>query len=225
MSDLEVVRKRVGEIIKNKGYTYRDISLKIGRKDSYIQQYVKYGLPRRLNELDRKKLCQILNMNEDDLIDDELKSTTDSYTGNIGLGSAEVAARDYIDVDILSYKASNKYQGEIIGKMWLNYTEFGNWCYTNPYNLKIIRQDSDSMEPSITSGNLVIYDSSIRDYIGDGIYIVRIGAIVQVKRIQMESGLLFTIKSDNDLYEDINYHREDIEIMGRATYNLGGEKL
>ena len=74
MSDLEVVRKRVGEIIKNKGYTYRDISLKIGRKDSYIQQYVKYGLPRRLNELDRKKLCQILNMNEDDLIDDELKS-------------------------------------------------------------------------------------------------------------------------------------------------------
>jgi len=225
MSDLEVVRKRVGEIIKNKGYTYRDISLKIGRKDSYIQQYVKYGLPRRLNELDRKKLCQILNMNEDDLIDDELKSTTDSYTGNIGLGSAEVAARDYIDVDILSYKASNKYQGEIIGKMWLNYTEFGNWCYTNPYNLKIIRQDSDSMEPSITSGNLVIYDSSIRDYIGDGIYIVRIGAIVQVKRIQMESGLLFTIKSDNDLYEDINYHREDIEIMGRATYNLGGERL
>lgn len=225
MSDFETIRIKLADIIHKKGYNFRELSLKIGRKDSYIQQYIKYGLPRRLNEIDRKKICHILNINEEDLIDDELKITQTNFNANVGVSYSELAGRDYVDIDILSYKASNKYQGEIIGKMWLNFTEFGNWYYTNPFNLKIIRQESDSMEPKISIGNLVLFDASIKKYIGEGVYVIRVGSIVQIKRIQMESGHWFTLKSDNELYQDINCHINDLEIMGRATYCLGGERL
>ena len=56
MANLDEIRKIVDDYIGKRGYTYRDISLKIGRKDSYIQQYIKYGFPKRLNEVDRKKI-------------------------------------------------------------------------------------------------------------------------------------------------------------------------
>ena len=225
MPNLETVRTRLSEIIQQKGYNFRELSLKIGRKDSYIQQYVKYGLPRRLNEIDRKKICQILNINEDDLIDDELRKTTTTFNANAGIPCSDMALRDYINIDVISYKASNKYQGDIIGKMWLNYTEFGTWYQSNPFNLKIIRQESDSMEPTISANNLVLYDSSIKQYQGDGVYVVRVGAVVQIKRIQMQSGSYFTLKSDNPIYEDISYHIRDMEIMGKVTYCLKGNSI
>ena len=82
MSDFETIRIKLADIIHKKGYNFRELSLKIGRKDSYIQQYIKYGLPRRLNEIDRKKICHILNINEEDLIDDELKITQTNFNAN-----------------------------------------------------------------------------------------------------------------------------------------------
>ena len=42
MANLETIRKRLAKLITEKGHTYREVSLKIGRKDSYIQQYIKY---------------------------------------------------------------------------------------------------------------------------------------------------------------------------------------
>ena len=71
MADLQTIRKRLEKYILDSNHTFREVSLKIGRKDSYIQQYVKYGFPKRLNEVDRKKVCQLLNISEKELIDDE----------------------------------------------------------------------------------------------------------------------------------------------------------
>lgn len=56
MADIEEIRRKIDRLISEKGFNYRDVSLKIGRKDSYIQQYVKYGYPRRLKEIDRMLL-------------------------------------------------------------------------------------------------------------------------------------------------------------------------
>ena len=47
MADLNGIRKKLEKKILAGGHTFREVSLKIGRKDSYIQQYIKYGFPKR----------------------------------------------------------------------------------------------------------------------------------------------------------------------------------
>ena len=80
MPSLEDIRTYLKEEIERNGFSFRDISLKIGRKDSYIQQYIKYGFPKRLSEIDRKKIALMLNIDEKELIDEELSEVIEELS-------------------------------------------------------------------------------------------------------------------------------------------------
>ena len=102
MADLQEIRKRLERFIEQSGLSYREISLKIGRKDSYIHQYIKYGFPKRLNELDRKKICRMLNVDEKELIDDELIKTVRNLPAAFEGDDLRDISDDYVNIDILA---------------------------------------------------------------------------------------------------------------------------
>jgi len=221
MADLLSVRKKLEKHIISSGHTFREISLKIGRKDSYIQQYIKYGFPKRLNEVDRKRICQVLNIEEKELLDDELLRNGVPETPLIKLSELEGNARDYICIDIIEPRVGEAISNSrVIGRMAFNYKEFYGWCNGNPYNLKIIRLNSDNMEPSVPSGSLILYDSSLMEYTGDGLYLVQFDNRISLKRLQKTSADSYLLKSENPRYQDIRCPTDEVIILGRAINSL-----
>jgi phage repressor protein C with HTH and peptisase S24 domain len=59
----ELILKRLGEV----GLTMSEASHLINRNASYLQQFLKRGIPTELHERDRGKLAQLLNLSEDEL--------------------------------------------------------------------------------------------------------------------------------------------------------------
>jgi len=225
MADLLAIRKRLEKAILTQGHTFREVSLKIGRKDSYIQQYIKYGFPKRLNELDRCKVCHLLNIAEEELMDDDLKqnSSRDTLFQEIeGIGEL---AQEFSVIDILAPRGGDPLSLMTIGKFAINQKEFYGWLNGNPLNLRILRQTGDSMEPTIGSGSLVIYDTEQREYTGEGIYLIDYDNHLAFKRLQKYGGDVYVIKSENPRYQDIRCADNEFKILGRAVNALSARSL
>ena len=78
MEDIESVRKKIARLIDKKGLNYAYVSRAIGKNIAYIQQFIKNGSPRRLGEIERRKLAQILEVDEQELTDLPLKNSSNS---------------------------------------------------------------------------------------------------------------------------------------------------
>ncbi len=225
MANLELVRHKLDKYIAKQGYTYREISLKIGRKDSYIQQYIKYGFPKRLSEIDRKKICQILNVEEKELIDDELLSKTIPTSSILTTNDIITPPQDFTNIDIYTPKHGYDLYQCLIGRIGINYKEFNVLRNANPFYVKIIRHDGDSMSPTIENSALVIYDTSINSFSVDGIYVIKYHDTIEVKRIQKISSTSYLIISDNKKYKKIIANSDEIEFLGIATGYLNYHPL
>lgn len=68
-------------------------------------------------------------------------------------------------------------------------------------DLAVLRVSGDSMQPTLQDGDTVLVDKSVRRVGRDGLYIIRSGDELQVKRVAAhpQTGTL-TIKSDNPAY-------------------------
>lgn len=78
----------------------------------------------------------------------------------------------------------------------------------------------DSMEPTLTSGDVVLIDKSRAARADDGVYVLRIGEAVKVKRVQFLAGQKLKIVSDNKAYEPetIDPKKEDVKIIGQVVW-------
>ncbi len=76
MENTEEIRKKISRLILERGLNYAQVSLAIGKNIAYIQQYIKNGSPRRLGEVERHKLAQILHVDEQELTDLSLNVAT-----------------------------------------------------------------------------------------------------------------------------------------------------
>jgi len=225
MADIETVRQKLAERILDSGHSFREISLKIGRKDSYIQQYIRYGFPKRLSEIDRRRVCHVLNMDEKELIDDELITKGIERPSKISLVDSLDNPTDYVTIDIYAPRPNVKLRNSIVGQVALNFKEFPDWCGSHPHKLRLLRINSDYMKPTLDIGSLVLYDTESGQFQGDGIYVITINNLTQVKRIQQTSKETFVLKNDNPNYQDVACNRDDFIIHGRAISNITSRKL
>src|SRR3546814_14673076 len=64
MDESQDARTTLDRLIVERGENYSDISRLIGRNPAYIQQFIKRGTPRRLDEEDRRIIAQFLGISE-----------------------------------------------------------------------------------------------------------------------------------------------------------------
>ena len=55
--DSTAIRSRLDALIASRGEDYASLSRLLGRNASYVQQFIKRGVPRRLSESDRRILA------------------------------------------------------------------------------------------------------------------------------------------------------------------------
>lgn len=225
MADIEEIRKKVDKLITSKGFNYRDISLKIGRKDSYIQQYVKYGYPRRLKEIDRSRLARLLDIDDTELMDDEIIASKASGLSNDKLDIiSDIIKNSNSDengleaIDILTPQLSdNGVSDMVIGKQYISRNILEDITSSDSKNIKIVKITGDSMKPSINPGDYVWLDTSYTLPETDGLYLFPSGRDINIKRIQispLDSSV--EISSDNQKYKTYkaqNY--KELKVLGK----------
>ena len=60
----DAIREHIDEIIKQKGFSYNKLSILIGKQQSYMFQFIKRKTPKRLDEVTRRQLAEILDVDD-----------------------------------------------------------------------------------------------------------------------------------------------------------------
>ena len=87
-------------------------------------------------------------------------------------------------------------------------------------DLSAITVEGDSMEPLLNDGDEILVDRSSRPF-RDGIYVVRIGDVLLVKRVASAGAGQLSLLSQNPAYPPVTMAREDMEIIGRVVWKGG----
>lgn len=95
-----------------------------------------------------------------------------------------------------------------------------NRLRTSGRQLMLIKIEGDSMEPTLHDDDAVLIDRSQSDLNHEGIYLLRLDDIYQVKRIQRIGAKKCRLISDNPLYPPVELPIDEpsMTILGRAVW-------
>jgi transcriptional regulator with XRE-family HTH domain len=106
----------------------------------------------------------------------------------------------------------------MVDKHWLE-----DQLKVNPQEVSLIFARGDSMEPTINNGDVLLVCNKEQP-IQEGIFVIRSDSLLQVKRIQRQTGAMLRITSDNPAYEPftVNLADEnlDFKIIGKVIWTI-----
>ena len=217
--------------------TLNDLSLKIGRNQTYLFQYLMKGVPKRLNEIDRRKLAEILNVPEQELTDipllpahqlgtavaaDKIVSTVSSWFKKPLPETVEIAM---LDVSACCGAGTDNPEENVVGIWQMPLTDFKSITAASPEHIRIVRAIGDSMQPTINDGDFVFVDTSSQSMTSDGIYVISSAAGLAVKRLQNSFTGDGIVRADNKAYDSLSFSLSDLHLLGRVVYILNAKKV
>ena len=203
-------RAKLVELAEAGRTSLASLSAMLGRNPSYLQQFVRKGSPRKLEEADRRRLAEFFGVSEVALgadPDHARATATDEFITVPRLpldASAGPGAFSAEEISFDSFRFSRR---------WLR--EMG----LEGADLTAIRVEGDSMEPTLRSGDEIFVDRNKRS--GEGIHVVRIGDALHVKQVQASAPGRIALISANDSYAPIDLARDEVEVIGRVVWKGG----
>ena len=88
-------------------------------------------------------------------------------------------------------------------------------------NTALIEVIGDSMSPTIDEGDVVLVDLREGRFHHDGVYVLRTGSDLAVKRLQRQPDGALLIRSDNPAYESNTVKPDEVTLLGRVVW-IGG---
>lgn len=211
---VDEVRRHIADLLKQKNLSLNKVSLQLGKNVTYLFQYIK-GSPKRLGEVERIKLAQILDVPEQEL--------TDLPINKIAV-SASSANIDILDVKACCGNGNEEVTEHVIGSWCMPNDIFRHISTTSPRNIKMIQVFGDSMQPTLKAGDWVLVDITHNTPDTDGLFVLWLATGLAVKRIQGGLNSLI-IHSDNPQYKDITASFQEIKIIGKVIYILKSERV
>ena len=213
-------RERLLELAQVNGASLAALSDMIGRNPSYLQQFIRKGSPRKLEERDRRTLASFFGVDESELGGLDAGVQEKSYTKAPSAG----ALVDWVDVPRLDIGASAgpgalpdvevPFDAFRFSKRWL--TEQG----LEGAQLSAITVEGDSMEPLLRDGDEILVDRTPRAF-RDGVHVVRLGDAVLVKRVASQGAGRLALLSQNMAYPPVEVAADEVEIIGRVVWKGG----
>lgn len=204
-------RARLLALAAERGVSLAALSGLIGRNSTYLQQFVRKGSPRKLEEGDRRKLAEFLGVGEGELGGSEENSRINPSAEWLDIPRLDVAAAAGAgatagpEAQIGAFRFSAR---------WLRQQGL------EPAMLSAILVAGDSMEPLLRDGDEILVDRTPRPP-RDGIHVVRIGDALLVKRVQTGIPGRIVLESQNPAYRPIELAPDEVEIVGRVVWKSG----
>jgi phage repressor protein C with HTH and peptisase S24 domain len=203
-------RDTLERLIRDRGEDYASLSRLLGRNAAYIQQFVKRGVPKKLDEGDRGKLARYFGIDE-------------ALLGAPPPSTLPVPANDLIAVPRLAVRASAGpgalAESEAAAGLLGFDAKFMRRLTANPAALSAIRVEGDSMVPTLADGDDILVDRSPAP-LRDGIYVLRIDGALNVKRLAINPAPgRVAIRSDNPAYPGWpDCDLSTIDVIGRVVW-------
>ncbi len=213
------VQETLDQLIRERGEDYASLSRFLGRNAAYIQQFIRRGSPRKLDEADRRKLARYLGVDEavlggptDSAMPSPAAQTKSAPSGVAFVQRLRLAASAgpgaLVDDDAI---------GAVMGfeQRWLRSIA------GNPALLSVIQVEGDSMEPTLADGDDILVDrGDAADRVRDGVYVLRVDGALLVKRLAVNpAARRVGIRSDNPAYPSWDdCDPASIDLIGRVVW-------
>lgn len=194
-------REALERLIARRGDNYADLSRMLGRNPAYIQQFIKRGTPRKLDEDDRRRLARYFGVEEAVL-------GGGSESVPVQRSVSALSMPSIVTVPRLALGASAG-----AGSLDVDERAAGSMAFDSHWlrdlgvrgeSAAIIRVDGESMAPTLGHGDDIMVDHRDgAERLRDGIYVLRLDGVLMVKRIATgpQRGR-FSVLSDNIHYPD-----------------------
>jgi hypothetical protein len=201
----EDARNALDALIRERGEDYAGLSRLIGRNPAYIQQDVKRGSPRRLVEGDRRTLARYFGVPESLLGGPPEQETRIAPARDPGARrNADLIAVPRLTVGASAGPGALPSDERADAQMLFAPSLLRELGAGRPSALSLIRVAGDSMQPTLGSGDDILIDRDDgAQRLRDGIYVLRIGDALIVKRVALKPDGGVAIRSDNPLSPDI----------------------
>jgi phage repressor protein C with HTH and peptisase S24 domain len=209
------VRQRLLDLAAERRVSLAALSRMIGKNSSYLQQFVRKGSPRKLEEIDRAKLARFFGVDEAELG----KTKENSFSSSTNSPAAE-----WVDVPRLTVGASAGGGASSEGEDVCGTIRFApRWLRSMGLQagmLSAIAVTGDSMEPTLRDGDEILVDRTPSP-LRDGIHVVRLEDNLLVKRIDTGRPGVVVLLSDNPVYAPLECRPGDVQVIGRVVWKGG----
>jgi phage repressor protein C with HTH and peptisase S24 domain len=199
-----------------RGVSLAALSDLLGRNPSYLQQFIRKGSPRKLEEQDRATLARFFGVAEEELRDAQENSYVEP---RIPRESGE-----WVEVPRLDLGASAG-PGRVAGDeaAFDTFRFLRRWLAEQGLEraqLSALRVEGDSMEPVLNDGDEILVDRAPRPF-RDGIHVVRLGDTLMVKRVANAGAGRLALLSQNFAYPPVEVAADEVVIIGRVVWKGG----
>lgn len=208
----ETVRTTLDALIRARGDDYASVSRLIGRNPTYVQQFIRRGVPRRLSEDDRKTLSAYFAVPEHVLGGPADRAGRAVAATTAGLRDEQ----DYVLIPALGSDGDGVATALAFQARWARRLASGAIDA-----LAVLTVTGETMAPTLTAGDAVIVDTA--DGAGalrDGLYALRTGGRFDIRRLTVNPATgLVAVGSDNPCYpawEAIEPAR--LDLAGRVVW-------
>lgn len=217
-------RARLLELSQERGASLASLSELLGRNASYLQQFIRKGSPRKLEEGDRKTLARFFGVAEGELVATDDTAQEKSYAKVPRASDSRGLARDWVEVARLDIGASAGPGAVPAGEAAFDAFQFSRrWLSEQGLSgaqLSAITVEGDSMEPLLRDGDEILIDRRTQPF-RDGVHVVRLGDTLMVKRVAQAGAGRFALLSQNLSYPPVNVGAEEMEVIGRVVWKGG----
>jgi phage repressor protein C with HTH and peptisase S24 domain len=207
-------RARLLALATERGVSLASLSRLIGKNASYLQQFLRKGSPRKLEETDRAVLARFFGVAETELGGAQEKYREQPHSGR---GA-------WIDVPRLPLFASAGPGAAAGDEDAIGSFRFSaRWLRDQglqPGRLSAIAVRGDSMEPTLRDGDEILVDQTPQAW-RDGIHVVRLDGALVVKHLDTSRPGHLRLLSDNPIYHPIDCAGHDVEVLGRVVWKSG----
>ncbi|MFN4134250.1 MAG: helix-turn-helix transcriptional regulator [Novosphingobium sp.] len=218
------VRERLVSLAAERGVSLAALSALIGRNTTYLQQFVRKGSPRKLEENDRRTLAEFFGVSEHELGSTQRGAPVAAGQGRQGAPAARSAPAEWADIPRLPLGASAGPGAMPVAEIPSGRLRFSHrWLKAQglePAMLSVIEVEGDSMEPTLRDGDEILVDRA-RRALRAGIYVIRLDDMLLVKRLEPGPAGTVRIISDNAAYPRLERPLEHVELVGRVVWKGG----
>ncbi len=205
-------RAQLLRLSAERGTSLSALSALLGRNSSYLQQFVRKGSPRKLEEGDRRTLARFFG------VDEAILGGAEEMSSNLP------PRADWFDVPRLALGASAGPGAVALGEEAIGAFRFSaRWLRgqgLDPAMLSAIAVTGDSMEPTLRDGDEILVDRTPRPP-RDGIHVVRLDDSLLVKRLDTGRPGQVVLLSDNAAYRPIEVSAGEVHLVGRVVWKSG----
>ncbi|XJJ68420.1 S24 family peptidase [Novosphingobium sp. BL-8A] len=202
-------RARLLELADGRGVSLSALSRMIGKNASYLQQFIKKGSPRKLEEADRGTLARFFGVDEMELGKAKEKSLDEPSWMDVPRLAVGASAGPGAHADAEEVFGTLRFSARWLRSMGLR-----------PDMLSAITVSGDSMEPTLRHGDEILVDRNWQP-LRDGIHVVRLDDAVLVKRLGMQGAGRIVLLSDNPAYRPIECGLDEVTVVGRVVWKGG----